>query len=33
MTNETLETIKSRRSCRSYLPTQITEEEDRKSVV
>lgn len=27
MTNETLETIKSRRSCRSYLPTQITEEE------
>lgn len=27
MTNETLETIKNRRSCRSYLPTQITEEE------
>lgn len=27
MTNETLDTIRSRRSCRSYLPTQITEEE------
>lgn len=27
MTNETLQTIKARRSCRSYLPTQITEEE------
>lgn len=27
MTNETLNTIRSRRSCRSYLPTQITEEE------
>lgn len=27
MTNETLDTIRSRRSCRSYQPTQITEEE------
>lgn len=27
MTNETLDTIRSRRSCRSHLPTQITEEE------
>ena len=27
MTNETLETIKSRRSCRAYKPEQITDEE------
>lgn len=27
MTNETLETLKSRRSCRAYKPDQITEEE------
>ena len=27
MTNETLETIKSRRSCRAYKPEQITNEE------
>lgn len=27
MTNETLETLKNRRSCRAYLPKQITEEE------
>ena len=27
MTNETLETIKSRRSCRAYKPEQITAEE------
>ena len=27
MTNETLETIKNRRSCRAYKPEQITNEE------
>ena len=27
MTNETLETIKNRRSCRAYKPEQITDEE------
>ena len=27
MTNETLETLKNRRSCRAYLPKQIKEEE------
>ena len=27
MTNETLETIKKRRSCRAYKPEQITDEE------
>ncbi len=27
MTNETLETLKTRRSCRAYKPAQITEEE------
>ena len=27
MTNETLETIKNRRSCRAYKPEQITAEE------
>lgn len=27
MTNETLETLKNRRSCRAYKPDQITEEE------
>ena len=27
MTNETLQTIRSRRSCRAYKPEQITKEE------
>ena len=34
MTNETLHTLETRRSCRAYKPEQITKEElDRKSVV
>ena len=27
MTNETIQTIRSRRSCRAYKPEQITKEE------
>ena len=33
MANETLETIKKRRSCRAYKPEQITDEELNLSLI